>query len=172
MGPTVPGNGLSEGSNAGLSVPWKEAVRGLTGTKTPKNIPDDEVAAVYGLVGELRADLAAPATASDEGTLASIARLQLLEWRLSRTVFQSGAIRKNGDVRPALTELRQIMRLKSDLLARLRFRDAKSARKTLDSYLADRTQAQGAPIAPADGSEVAPAPDRVTAADAVSEGGQ
>lgn len=121
-----------------IAPTWRDAVRGVTGLSRPKGLTDRDVAAVYGLLEQLRAELEAPATAADEDVLASFARTVLLEWRLARAVFGQGALRKNGDARPALGELRQVIRLKVDLLSRLRFRNGKPPRKTLDAYLAGR----------------------------------
>jgi hypothetical protein len=130
-----------------------------------------EVAGAYGWVSALRADLEHEPTAADESILASIARLQLLELRLSRTIFGHGAVRRNGEVKPALTELRGVIRLKADLLRQLTFRDGTKPMATLEHYLATRVP-QGEPIAPVDVSEVAAAPDRAPTTEESTEAGQ
>jgi hypothetical protein len=102
--------------------PWERAIRAVSGASRAINIPAAELAAVQGWVADLEADLTEPPSAADKSILASLARLALLELRLSRSVFVKGAVRKTGEVRPAIVELRQVVRLKADLLARLSFR--------------------------------------------------
>ncbi len=170
--PAVPENRASDPS---VPAAWKTAIRALAGTRRIVNVPADEIEAVYGLVAQLREDLFATATAADETVLASLARIQLLEWRLARHVFGNGALRKNGDVRPSLVELRQVVRLKADLLTRLRFRDGAKPEKTLNGYLAERATASAprhAPTGDSSDAVVAPSADRAASPPGRSDGGQ
>lgn len=61
-----------------------------------------------------------PPTAGDLANVGSLVRCQVLEWRLARSVFARGVTRAgSGEVKPALAELRQIMKLKASLLREL-----------------------------------------------------
>src|SRR5437867_12946362 len=88
--------------------PWENAIRAVSGSSRPINIPERELAAVREWVGELEADLTEPPSAADKSLLASLARLALLELRLARSAFIKGTLRKTGEVRPAVVELRQV----------------------------------------------------------------
>jgi hypothetical protein len=127
----VPGDVSASESRGSPDGPWRSAIGGLLGVSKPKGIPAPEVAAVYAFVEELRADLAAPPTAADEATLASLARVSLLELRFSRAVFSKGGITRAGDVKGVTVELRQLVRLKVDLLAKLRFRSRRTREKRI-----------------------------------------
>ena len=87
----------------------------LTGSKAERD-------ALAAWLCALEADLVDPPNAADRSVLGSLARVALLELRLARECFNRGLIRDRVEIRPALPELRQVIRLKADLLSRLNFR--------------------------------------------------
>lgn len=118
-----PGADVSTRSGEPEREPWKALLTALAGASPVPGLQAQEVAALAEWVTALEADLAEPPTAADLSLLGSIARTAYLELRLSRVVFDRGVTSNRGaKVKPALTELRAMIRLKADLLARLSFK--------------------------------------------------
>jgi len=159
---------------------WRAVVQGLSGASRVRRVLPAEVAAVQAWLAQLELDLTHPATSADVSLLGSIGRCAILETRLARIVFERGAFKRGGEVRPAIGELRAIIRLKSDLLARLEFR--REPRKLVDLRDAwrdtsTRTEAAGAtngdsaPSVPTRGADRAAAPATASERAALDVGG-
>lgn len=98
---------------------WRAAILGAAGLVDVPNVSPDEVKAVAGWVAAMRDELESP-TAADDALLGTLGRIALIELRLSRHVYSKGAVTARGEVRPALAELRQVQRLKAEVLRDVR----------------------------------------------------
>src|SRR5260221_2562586 len=118
-----PDEEAEDGLEVAPGKPWQDIIRGIAGASKPRNLMPAEVAAVREWTATLEAELAETPGAADLAVLSSLGRIALLELSLSRNVFEKGGVlREGGEVKETLVELRQLIRLKADLLGRLDFR--------------------------------------------------
>ena len=102
--------------------PWRELLKNTLGAGSLGNIPQEELSATLDWLQALEDGLASSPTPVDVSLLGSLARLNLAELRLARTMFKTGTVSRKGEIKASLVELRHVAALKASLLGRLRFR--------------------------------------------------
>lgn len=130
-----------QGTDGGASLTWLQVIQNVSGGCKPRGIPPVELEALALAMLQLETELAPPVLVADRMILGSIARTLVFEHRMFRLSSDRGVLRSNGDIRPSLPEFRSLAKLKADLLGRLRFRDGKTPKTTLDDFLRGRTAA-------------------------------
>ena len=115
-------------------IDWATVLLKPGGACDPRRFHHGETRAVCAWLDVMRNELEPPVTSGDIAILGSIGRVSLIELRLARSVAVHGITDTAGHPKQTAAELRAYVRLKADLIGKLRFRRG-AAEVSLADYL-------------------------------------